>query len=141
MVRGERKMDTMKIVIIFGALFLFGFLVLVFDRRKKRRCTESVIGTVVEVVRELDSGEDGNSSVSYRPVFEYIVNGVSVRAESNFSKGSRRAYKVGQTRELRYNPRKNEEFVVVGESGGTGAGLFIMVIAAVLLITTAAVGM
>ncbi|WP_130838173.1 DUF3592 domain-containing protein [Lachnoclostridium sp. Marseille-P6806] len=134
-------MDTMKIVAVFGVMFLFGLLVFILDRRKKKRCTMSVIGTVVDVLREEESGEDGNTSISYRPVFEYLAEGVSVRSELNFSKGSRRTYQVGQTRELRYNPRKKEEFVVVGESGGTGAGLFIMVIAAVLLITTAAVGM
>ena len=80
--------------------------------------------------------EKGHRTVeSYTPVFEYIVNGVSVESPSNVGSTNKNEYKVGDTAEILFNPSKPREFVIKGKSEKSGKGFgFVMILLGILMI-------
>jgi len=66
-------------------------------------------------------------------VFEFNAGGYTVRREGNVQSSSKRTYTVGDVRDIAYNPQKPEEFIVSGKSGSAGAGIFLIVLAVLVL--------
>ena len=120
------------IYVVAAAMFLVGALVIVFDRRKRGRCTVQVPATVVDIVREVNRDDDGKKDVSYRPVFEYFTGYTTIRTSPGTASSRKRAYKIGEVYAIMFNPQKPEEFYVPGKSGATGLGVFLMILAAAI---------
>ena len=96
---------------------------------KRRKCTESVEGKVVDIARKWDN----NGSTSFYPIFEYTVNGNTYVHQSQT--GSRPCrYHIGQNIEIHFNPEKPEQFYDK-ESNITGTvfGIITIIIGAILM--------
>ena len=116
------------VYIIAGVMFLIGLLVTVTGVRRVKRCTEPAQATIVDIEVEVESSDDGKEQ-RYRPVFEFAAKGENVRKKGNVSSSRRRAYHVGDVKNVRYNPDKPKEFIVEGSGSGAGAGIFLMILA------------
>ena len=130
----------MKTIIIYagiGILFvLFGISSIKKTKAKSARCVAPAIGRVVRVDTEYRENEKGHRTVeSYTPVFEYIVNGVSVESPSNVGSTNKNEYKVGDTAEILFNPSKPREFVIKGKSEKSGKGFgSVMILLGILMV-------
>ena len=110
-------------------MFLIGFFVARSGRKRKRRCTAPVTGTVVDVQRTTDTDENGHNDYRYVPIYEFTAGSVQIRRQGNVAARRSRAYKVGETKQLLYNPEKPEEFIEAGSSTGGGGGVALMILA------------
>ena len=131
-------MKTVIIYAVIGILFiLFGLSSIKKTKKKSARCVAPAVGRVVRVDVNYKENERGHRSVeSYTPVFEYIVNGVSVESESNVGSTNKKEYKVGDTAEILFNPSKPREFVIKGKSekSGKGFGVVMMLIGVLIIV-------
>lgn len=111
---------------------------------KKRRCTEAVTGTVVEVKEKMStrgrsSCHTGITTMEYIPTVAYTVDGVEYT--KRFTKAYHAdAYTIGQKVELLVNPNKPSEINKKGTSNKADVvmlciGVIIGVIGIILLIT------
>ncbi len=103
--------------IVCVVFFVVGLLMVIGGIRLKGNCTQRVNAVVVDMEEKVDEDEDG-TSVSYYPVFEYIVDGVPYRVQSSFGSSGRR-YGIGQEVTLMYNPDNPHQFLERGESKAT----------------------
>ena len=63
-------------VILFGLLFIgVGVFMLIKGNDLARRCTASTEGTVVEIITEDSTDDDGFTQYTYYPVIQYTVEG------------------------------------------------------------------
>ena len=108
--------------IAFGVFFIIvGIAVLLFQNNKKNKCTETTTATVVDLIRKKTS----SSHRTFAPVFEYNVNGQTVRVTSSYSTRHIK-HNIEDKVELKYNPNNVNEFYVPGyNSKGLGI-LFIL---------------
>lgn len=113
-------------------MILLGVLVIFFDRRKRRRCTEETTATIVDVNRDFSRDEDGHKDYSYTPVFEFSARGMTVRRQGGNFSSCRRKFKVGEVRQVRYNPNNPNEFYVVGEGGNTSGGIWLILLGVIV---------
>ena len=120
------------IYIVAAVMFLVGVFVIVFDRKKRGRCTVQVPATVVDIVRDVYRDEDGKKDFAYRPVFEYFTGYTTIITSPGTTSSRKRAYKIGEVYAIMFNPQKPEEFYVPGKSGATGVGVFLMILAAAI---------
>lgn len=130
-------MKTVLIYAAVGILFiLFGVLSLKQSKAKLARCVAPALGRVVRVDTEYKQTDKGRRRVSgYTPVFEYIVNGMSVESSSNVGSTDKNTYKVGDTAEILFNPAKPREFVIKDKSAKSGKGFgFVMILVGILMI-------
>lgn len=118
--------------IVAAAMLLIGILIVLFDRRKRARCTEETTAAIVGVNRDYSRDDDGHKDYSYTPVFEFSVRGVTVRREGGTSSSRKRKFRPGDVRQVRYNPSNPNEFVVVGDSGNSGGGIALIVLAVII---------
>lgn len=113
---------------IAAVMFLVGLLVACGKKRKKRRCTMPVTGTVVDVKRTVDSDEN-SKEIRYVPVYEFTVGNTQVRRQGNVAARRAKSYQIGQTKDLLCNPDKPEEFLEADSSAGGGGGVALMILA------------
>jgi uncharacterized membrane protein len=88
------------------ALFLLGIIFVIcypINKRKNKRCSEQVQGTLVDIRRHRNS--QGNVSHSY--VYSYAVQDVEYRITSTII--SKEAHNVGDTCTIWYNPKKPKD--------------------------------
>ncbi len=116
-------------LIVAGVMFLIGLIVVIVDRSRKARCTMVTMGTVVSVLREVDTDENGHKKHSYRPVFEYFTGTQTVRREARFAVSSSRKYRVGDVQEIRFNPDKPEEYILSKGGSSLASGILLMIAA------------
>ena len=95
-----------KLIIIVPVVFiLFGVLEIIKTIILKKKCTEYVDATVVDIAVSHDS--EGSST--YHPVFGYTFDGVDYRRKSGFYSSFLR-FNVGDQVELYIDPEKPKRF-------------------------------
>ena len=121
--------------IISGVMLLVGFFMVFFVLRKRARCTLPVVATIVSVSESNDLDDEGRrTNTRYYPVFEFTVNGTTVRKISDVSSRRYRKYRVGEQMEVKVNPNKPKQFIVSGKSGNLFGGITLMVMAVLLAV-------
>ena len=91
-----------------GGLFLvIGIVLLNSGKRKRKRCTATVMGRVVDIVPSM-----GSSGTLWSPVFSYEVGGLTYVETTPYST-SRIGYAIGEPIEIRYDPLDPHEFLIV----------------------------
>lgn len=98
-----------------AVFFIVGALLLVTGIRLKKGCTKSVTSVVVDMIEKEGTDDDGDPTITYCPVYQYTVGGVTYEKESSMSSSSKR-YDIGQKIPLQYNPRDPNLFLEPGES-------------------------
>lgn len=96
------------IFIVFSIIFIVsGIFVSLVPKMKSKKCTETVMAEVVELIPVQSSRTSGKghhrTSVTYRPVFSYTYNGKDYHVESGTSSYPP-AFKVGEEVELKIDP-------------------------------------
>ena len=78
---------TVVMFLVFAGVFGgVGIWVAVSNKRKKERCTVRVDATVIENKPRRPRSRSGHRSrTTYSPVFEYVYNGITHTAETNYS--------------------------------------------------------
>ena len=124
------------LLIVSGLMCLVGFLVIYLGIRKKQRCTEPAVARIVDIKRSEDTDENGKKSYSYQPVLEYTVGVEKIRKTASVSSSKRKAYKIGDNVNIRFNPMKPKEFMTEKQKTGAFTGVFLMVIAVGIAVVT-----
>lgn len=127
----------MKEILVFyvipGVIMLIGVLCILSANKKKRRCTEKTDATVVDIKLDKDTDEDGVTSNSYIPVFEFFAGGRMIRKAASFSVSSKRKFKKGDVKTVFYDPHKPEYFYMKGQQMGYSAGIVMICFGALLM--------
>ena len=121
--------------IVSGVMFLVGFLVIFFAVRKKQRCTEPAVAEIVDIKRSEDVNDNGKTSYSYSPVVEFTVGVEKIRKTASVSSRKRKAYKIGDQIEIKFNPLKPKEFIAAKQKSGFFGGALLMLIAVGIAVT------
>ena len=116
-------------------IVLLGFLSIRKGSQKKNRCTASASAVIVEVQAEKDEAgsENTHKKYTYTPIYEFVVNGNTIRKNGGIYSHNKREFNVGDTVEVKYNPDKPEEFLVNGKSGGKSFGIALMLFGLVIV--------
>lgn len=105
----------MIISLSLGIIFLtVSFLVFCIENKKQKRCSAKTVGRIVNYrYVKTTSIDDTDSHGLWYPVFEYFVNGVVIRKQSNFGK-DRKTFEIGAPVQIFYDP-DNPETYYIGE--------------------------
>lgn len=116
-------------------IVLLGFLSIRKGSQKKNRCTASASAVIVDVQAEKDEAgsENTHKKFTYTPIYEFVVNGNTIRKNGGIYSHNKREFNVGDTVEVKYNPDKPEEFLVNGKSGGKGFGIALLLFGLVII--------
>ena len=114
-------------VILFGLLFIgVGAFMLIIGNDLAKRCTASAEGTVVEIITEDSTDDDGFTQYTYYPVIQYSVDGKNVSKKS--SSGSNPSkYNVNDKVDILYDPNKIEDYIIEGDKTTSFFGLIFIV--------------
>ena len=124
------------LLMVAGLMFAVGFLLVYLAVRRKQRCTEPAVATIVDIKRDTDTDDKGNKSYSYRPVLEYKVGVETFKRTAKARSSDRKAYKVGTQVNIKFNPLKPKEFMTAKQKSGYGKGVILMLIALALAVVT-----
>ena len=124
------------LLIVSGIMCLVGFLVIYMGIRKKKRCTEPAVAEIVDIKRTSDTDEKGHTTYSYQPVLEFKVGVETIRKMASVSSSKRKAYKIGDKVNIKFNPMKPKEFMTAKQKTGAFTGAFLMVIAIGIAVVT-----
>lgn len=119
--------------VVAAAMILIGVLVVIFDRKKRCRCTEETTATIVDVNSDFSRDEDGHKDYSYTPVFEFTARGMTVRRQGGTSSSRKRKFKVGEMRQVRYDPANPNVFYVVGDGGNSAGGIWLIILGVIIV--------
>ena len=116
-------------------IVLLGFLSIRKGSQKKNRCTASASAVIVEVQAEKDEAgsENTHKKFTYTPIYEFVVNGNTIRKNGGVYSHNKREFNVGDTATVKYNPDKPEEFLVNGKSGGKSFGIALLLFGLVII--------
>lgn len=116
-------------------IVLIGILSIRKGSHTKNRCTASASAVIVEVQAEKDEAgsENTHKKYTYTPIYEFVVNGNTIRKNGGVYSHNKREFNVGDTVEVKYNPDKPEEFLVNGKSGGKGFGIALLLFGLVII--------
>ena len=116
-------------------IVLLGFLSIRKGSQKKNRCTASAFAVIVEVQTEKDEAgsENTHKKFTYTPIYEFVVNGNTIRKNGGIYSHNKRDFNVGDTATVKYNPDKPDEFLVNGKSGGKGFGIALLLFGLVII--------
>lgn len=116
-------------------IVLLGFLSIRKGSQKKNRCTASASAVIVEVQAEKDEAgsENTHKKFTYTPIYEFVVNGNTIRKNGGIYSHNKKDFNVGDTVAVKYNPDKPEEFLVNGKSGGKGFGIALLLFGLVIV--------
>lgn len=116
-------------------IVLLGFLSIRKGSQKKNRCTASASAVIVEVQAEKDEAgsENTHKKYTYTPIYEFVVNGNTIRKNGGIYSHNKREFNVGDTATVKYNPDKPEEFLVNGKSGGKSFGIALLLFGLVII--------
>ena len=117
------------VLIVFGVIItiigIFATIVLYNHgkelERKGKTFTETV-ATVVDNSHRTERDEDGFERDLYTPVFEYEVNGVTYRGESNTESTSKET--IGKEIQIKYNPADPKDYILASQ-GDFGSMYFL----------------
>ena len=115
------------LVILFGLIFAgIGVFILIKGNDLARRCTVSTEGTVVEIITEDSTDDDGFTTYTYYPVIQYIANGKIVSKKS--SSGSNPSkYNLNDRVDILYDPNKVEDYIIEGDKTTSFLGIIFIV--------------
>ena len=116
-------------------IVLLGFLSIRKGSQKKNRCTASASAVIVEVQTEKDEAgsENTHKKFTYTPIYEFVVNGNTIRKNGGIYSHNKRDFNVGDTVAVKYNPDKPDEFLVNGKSGGKSFGIVLLLFGLVII--------
>lgn len=115
----------MAIQIIFGAsMTLIGGFMLYQDFSKRIKCKELTQGTVVDF-REKTKKENGREKIVRYPIFEYVANGTSIRANYNM-RSKAHPYELSDVVDIYYNKNKTDEFYIKGNGDSIVLGVIVL---------------
>lgn len=116
-------------------IVLLGFLSIKRGSQKKNRCTAAAFAVIVEVQTEKDEAgsENTHKKFTYTPIYEFVVNGNTIRKNGGIYSHNKKDFNVGNTATVKYNPDKPEEFLVNGKSGGKGFGIALLLFGLVII--------
>ena len=116
-------------------IVLLGFLSIRKGSQKKNRCTAYASAVIVEVQAEKDEAgsENTHKKFTYTPIYEFVVNGNTIRKNGGIYSHNKRDFNVGDTATVKYNPDKPEEFLVNGKSGGKSFGIALLLFGLVII--------
>lgn len=114
-------------VILFGIVFVgIGAFMLIKGNDLVKRCTARTEGTVVEIITEDSTDDDGFTQYTYYPVIQYTVEGKTVSKKS--SSGSNPSkYNVNDKVGILYDPNKVEDYIIEGDKTTNFLGVIFVV--------------
>ena len=129
-------MDPFVAYLLVGiVIVLLGFLSIRKGSQKKNRGTASAFAVIVEVQTEKDEAgsENTHKKFTYTPIYEFVVNGNTIRKNGGIYSHNKRDFNVGDTATVKYNPDKPDEFLVNGKSGGKSFGIALLLFGLVII--------
>ena len=116
-------------------LVLLGFLSIRKGAHKKNRCTVAASAVIVDVQAEKDEAgsENTHKKYTYTPIYEFVVNGNTIRKNGGIYSHNKKDFNVGDTATVKYNPDKPDEFLVNGKSGGKSFGIALLLFGLVII--------
>ena len=129
-------MEPFVVYLLVGiVIVLLGFLSIRKGSQKKNRCTASASAVIVEVQAEKDEAgsENTHKKYTYTPIYEFVVNGNTIRKNGGIYSHNKKDFNVGDTVAVKYNPDKPKEFLVNGKSGGKSFGIALMLFGLVIV--------
>lgn len=129
-------MEPFVVYLLVGiVIVLLGFLSIRKGSQKKNRCTASASAVIVEVQAEKDEAgsENTHKKFTYTPIYEFVVNGNTIRKNGGIYSHNKRDFNVGDTATVKYNPDKPDEFLVNGKSGGKSFGIALLLFGLVII--------
>lgn len=130
-------MKTFFIYLLVGVILaLLGILDIKMGTRKKKRCTASAEARIVEVQSEEDSAgsENTHKKYSYTPIYEFTVNGAVIRKSGGIYSHNKKAFRVGDTARVMYDPADPETFLVNGKSGVKSFGIGLLLFGILIIV-------
>ena len=85
-------------------IVLLGFLSIRKGSHTKNRCTASASAVIVEVQAEKDEAgsENTHKKYTYTPIYEFVVNGNTIRKSGGVYSHNKKQFKVGDTATVKY---------------------------------------
>lgn len=122
-------------LLVGTVLVLIGIIGIRKGSQKKNRCTASASAMIVEIEIDDDEAarENTNKKYSYTPIYEFTVNGTTVRKNGGIYSHNKRGYRVGDSAMVKYNPDDPEEFVVAGENAGKAFDIVLLLFGLVII--------
>ena len=119
----------LNIILAVAILALGGYMMFA-QLQKGKRCSEAATAVIVGREKNRRRGSRGLRTSHYSPIVEFTVNEETVRAVADVESVFSTRYKDGDSLEIRYNPQKNEEIVVQGQSFRSGVlgGAFLILV-------------
>ena len=114
-------------------IVLLGFLSIKKGSQKKNRCTASAVIVEVQAEKDEAGSENSHKKYTYTPIYEFVVNGNTIRKNGGIYSHNKRDFNVGDTMAVKYNPDKPEEFLVNGKSGGKSFGIALLLFGLVII--------
>ena len=116
-------------------IILIGIISIRKESKKNNRCTASASAVIVEVQAEKDESgsENTHKKYTYTPIYEFTVNGNTVRKSGGIYSHNKKEFNVGDTAAVSYNPDKPEEFRVNGKKGAKGFGIVLVLFGLVIV--------
>lgn len=113
-----KKIFTILIGLVFAGI---GVYMLKQGNEVAERCTQETVGTVVELVEESDIS-DTTIDYSYYPVVQYNVGDQQFTKKYTTGSGTP-AYYVDQQIDIKYDPNKPEDYIIVGDKSSNVLGI------------------
>ena len=92
-------MEPFVVYLLVGiVIVLLGFLSIRKGSQKKNRCTASASAVIVEVQAEKDEAgsENTHKKFTYTPIYEFVVNGNTIRKNGGIYSHNKRDFNVGE---------------------------------------------
>lgn len=117
------------IFICVGVIFIVvGIVVIMQGNSLKKRCTEETIGTVVELIREVDS----DNKSTYFPIIEYKTRDRIISQKSKSGQNPPE-YKEGEQVEIYYDPNNVQDYIIKGDSTSNFVGILSIVLGTIVV--------
>lgn len=118
-------MKPFVIYLIVGIVIaLIGILSIKRNSNKKKRCSASARAVIVEVETDSEESEENTKKkYTYTPIFEFKADDDVIRKSGGVYSHNKKKYRVGDTEDVFYNPKKPKEFFVKGKDSGNAFGI------------------
>lgn len=114
-----------SVIGVLGIFFLIIAAIASSSARKKRKlCTEKLEARIADVECSESFSVDGYRADSWYPVYEYMVNGITMKRRSSVGH-ARKNFREGQNVVIYVNPENPDEFYSPEEKEGLIPKIFI----------------
>ena len=115
------------LVILFGVIFIgVGAFVFIKVNDLAKRCTAYAEGTVIEIISEDSTDDDGFTQYTYYPVIQYSVEGRNVSKKNSVGSNPSK-YNVNDKVEILYDPNNVEDYIIKGDKTTSFLGIIFIV--------------